>query len=241
MKSISRTLSRFFSSEKFVEEENAGLFNRNYILHISFAGLLASTILLIIALGWIFAFGVIIGRGYNPEEKMPTFAQMLPKQDEDTEKKADTVLKAEELTFMRDLKQKGYDVTPVAPLSPLTATKEDNPPSGSAEPPSTPAEKVEPEKIIEPPVQNYNFVFQVAAFRRSEQAEILRKKLQVQNLRTKITIENDKDGKPYWYRVQVLFRGSQEETSKALDIFQKLKIKDARIVSKTPVNLKGGG
>ena len=47
---------------------------RTCTLRVSFAGLLASAIILMIALGWMFAFGVIVGRGYDPEEKLPRLA-----------------------------------------------------------------------------------------------------------------------------------------------------------------------
>ena len=47
------------------------LSNRKYTISLSFSGLITSGIITIIAIGWIFAFGVIVGRGYNPEKKMP--------------------------------------------------------------------------------------------------------------------------------------------------------------------------
>ena len=54
------------------------LSNRKYTISLSFSGLITSGIITIIAIGWIFAFGVIVGRGYNPEKKMPELARLLP-------------------------------------------------------------------------------------------------------------------------------------------------------------------
>ena len=79
-------------------------------LRVSIAGLLASALILMIALGWMFAIGVIVGRGYDPEEKLPRLAGLLPRQESGQETPADAaepdpgILKAEELTFMRDLR-----------------------------------------------------------------------------------------------------------------------------------------
>lgn len=49
------------------------LSNRKYTISLSFSGLITSGIITIIAIGWIFAFGVIVGRGYNPERKCPSW------------------------------------------------------------------------------------------------------------------------------------------------------------------------
>lgn len=82
------------------------LSNRKYTISLSFSGLITSGIITIIAIGWIFAFGVIVGRGYNPEKKMPELARLLPPPEgQDAPKEAKGILKPEELTFMTDLKQ----------------------------------------------------------------------------------------------------------------------------------------
>ena len=84
------------------------LSNRKYTISLSFSGLITSGIITIIAIGWIFAFGVIVGRGYNPEKKMPELARLLPPPEgQDAPKEAKGILKPEELTFMTDLKQCG--------------------------------------------------------------------------------------------------------------------------------------
>lgn len=84
------------------------LSSRKYTITLSFSGLITSGIIMIIAIGWIFAFGVIVGRGYNPEKKLPELAKLLPPPDGVQEPaKAQGILKPEELTFMTDLKQSG--------------------------------------------------------------------------------------------------------------------------------------
>ena len=75
------------------------LSNRKYTISLSFSGLITSGIITIIAIGWIFAFGVIVGRGYNPEKKMPELARLLPPPEgQDAPKEAKGILKPEELT-----------------------------------------------------------------------------------------------------------------------------------------------
>ena len=200
---------------------------RTCTLRVSFAGLLASAIILMIALGWMFAFGVIVGRGYDPEEKLPRLAGLLPRQESGQETPADAaepdpgILKAEELTFMRDLR---------LPPTGETAPAEPTPPDAVQSAPA-PA----PEEAKTPDTTNFEFVFQVAAFKNSSQSDNLRERLEGEGLRTRMTIEKDNKGKPRWYRVQVILRGTEADAEEVTRILHKARLRDARVVSKTAV------
>lgn len=201
-------------------------FGRTCTVRISFAGLLAGGIILLIALGWMFAFGVIVGRGYDPEEKLPKLASLLPRQDtgRDVQSEAEEpgILKAEELTFMRDLR---------LPSTGGAALPAPTPPSAPAAPP-VPAEPG-PEQARKPDTGKYVFVFQVAAFKNSSQSDNLRERLEEEGLRTRMTIEKDNKGKPRWYRVQVILRGTEADAEEVMGILQKVRLRDARVISKT--------
>lgn len=200
---------------------------RTCTLRVSFAGLLVSAIILAIALGWMFAFGVIVGRGYDPEEKLPRLAGLLPRQETGQEDSADAaepapgILKAEELTFMRDLR---------LPPTGETAPAEPTPPAPVQ---TAPAPAPETEQAKAPDTTRYEFVFQVAAFKNSSQSDNLRERLEGEGLRTRMTIEKDNKGKPRWYRVQVILRGTEADAEEVTRILHKARLRDARVVSKT--------
>lgn len=215
-------------------EGAAAGFVRKYSLQVSFGGLLAGGIILVIAFGWVFAFGVIVGRGYNPEEKMPELAQFLPPRGEKTdhadgEPEAD-ILKAEELTFMRELKQRPEKEKPGTaeklPAAPVQLTPEQTVTNAAPK-------KAEPIPLDDR--TRYDFVFQVAAFRNSDQADALRERLEGESLRTRMTIDKDTKGKPRWYRVQVVLRGTEVDAAEVVRILHGIRLKDARVVSKNPV------
>ena len=111
------------------------LSNRKYTISLSFSGLITSGIITIIAIGWIFAFGVIVGRAYKSKDS----------------------------------------------------------------------------------------------------ADKLRERMEGEGLRTRMTIEKDNKGRPKWFRVQVLVRGTDADASAAKQVLVKMGLKDATQVSKKPV------
>lgn len=220
------------------ESASAG-FGRICTVRISFAGLLAGGIILLIALGWMFAFGVIVGRGYDPEEKLPKLASLLPKQENgqdrnngrDGEAEEPAILKAEELTFMRDLRLPGTGEAAPPAHTPAPAPAAPSVPAGPAAPAAPPAPGSE--QARKPAAGKYDFVFQVAAFKNSSQSDTLRERLEDEGLRTRMTIDKDNKGKPRWYRVQVILRGTEADAEAVMGILQKVRLRDARVVSKT--------
>ena len=205
-------------------EGDAKSSGRKYTFSLSFSGLITSGIIAIIAIGWIFAFGVIVGRGYNPEKKMPELARLLPPPEgaEEAPKEAKGILKPEELTFMTDLKQaqpaaagaKGEKAPKAVPV----------PAAPSAQPASTPAEP------------KYDFVFQAVAYKNKESADKLRERMEKEGLRSKMSIEKDSKGRPKWFRVQVLVRGTDADAAATKQSLAKLGLKDATQASKKPVS-----
>ena len=193
------------------------LSNRKYTISLSFSGLITSGIITIIAIGWIFAFGVIVGRGYNPEKKMPELARLLPPPEgQDAPKEAKGILKPEELTFMTDLKQ----TQPAANAAP------NKPEAKAAHPTAQPVAAATPK---------YDFVFQAVAYKSKDSADKLRERMEGEGLRTRMTIEKDNKGRPKWFRVQVLVRGTDADASAAKQVLVKMGLKDATQVSKKPV------
>ncbi len=197
---------------------------RRYTLSLSFAGLVSSVIIIIIALGWTFTFGVIIGRGYNPEKQLPELAKLLPAPEEQPAEEQE-ILKPEELNFMTELKQQ----TPTAekPAAAQVAGKQPAP---------AVTESSQKEKTPSPSgMVRSDYVFQVVAYKKRDQADRLREKMEGEGLRTRMSIEKDQKGRPKWYRVQVLLRGTEEDAAEAMEIVAGMGIKDPQLLSKKPV------
>ena len=194
------------------------LSNRKYTISLSFSGLITSGIITIIAIGWIFAFGVIVGRGYNPEKKMP--------EGQDAPKEAKGILKPEELTFMTDLKQ----TQPAANAAP------NKPEAKAAHPTAQPVAAATPKpEAASADKAKYDFVFQAVAYKSKDSADKLRERMEGEGLRTRMTIEKNNKGRPKWFRVQVLVRGTDADASAAKQVLVKMGLKDATQVSKKPV------
>lgn len=213
------------------------LSGRKYTLSLSFSGMITSGIVMIIAVGWIFAFGVIVGRGYNPEKKLPELARLLPAPE--GQQPAETpqpILKPEELTFMKDLKQPG--TTAAAPGTKIDASKPGATPgtaTGAGSPakpgPSTKSAEVKPDEDK----PKFNFVIQAVAYKNRDQANDLRARMKGEGMRTQMTIEKDSKGKPKWYRVQVLVRGTEADAATTKQTLARMGLKDTQIASKKPV------
>lgn len=202
------------------------LSSRKYTITLSFSGLVTSGIIAIIAIGWIFAFGVIVGRGYNPEKKLPELAKLLPPPEgaQEAARKAQGILKPEELTFMTDLKQTG--------AVPAAAAKPDVKPARPAGQPSAPAPQPAPAPADK---AKYDFVFQAVAYKNRESADRLRERMEGEGLRTRMTIEKDNRGRPKWFRVQVLVRGTDADAAETKQLLAKMGLKDATQISKKAV------
>lgn len=205
---------------------------RRYTLSLSFSGLVTSVIIMIIAVGWIFAFGVIVGRGYNPEKKLPELARLLPP-PEGTQKetaKEQSILKPEELLFMTELKQHPPAAKEVENKPAVkTATKQPQQVQQVSTP--VPPQTVDTKNL-------YDFVFQAVAYKNRDQADKLRERMEGEGLRTRLSIEKDSRGRPKWFRVQVLVRGTDADAVAAKQVLKRLGLHDAHQASKKPVERK---
>ncbi len=66
-------------------------------------------IVAVLGISWVFILGILVGRGYRPEEAVPELAQIMPSTETPATLESSqppTVLKPEELQFMEDLQGK---------------------------------------------------------------------------------------------------------------------------------------
>ena len=223
---------------------------RMFAFQLSLASLLGISLVVLIATGWVFAFGVIVGRGFEPEKKVPVLGRLVPQsQGTDTAPENSDIIKPEELTFFSDLKTQPTLSTeqparhpenrpgetrvripaagaPAHQASPQPQTS--GPATGPAVGPAASQMSAQPShpqrqpqaqqatapqqnKPAEAKEPRYNFVYQVIAYKKPEQAEGFREKLESAGLRTKLQVEKDKQGKARLYRIMVLFKGTDAE------------------------------
>lgn len=88
---------------------------RSYTLRLTASSIMTAVIVLVIGIGWSFVLGVMVGRGYNPEKKIPQLASFLPKEDEEVQAATsrmgenapvDKIMRAEDLSYSASLKGK---------------------------------------------------------------------------------------------------------------------------------------
>lgn len=206
---------------------NELLGKRSYTLRLTFSSIVTAGIVLIIGISWAFVLGVMVGRGYNPEKKVPQLATLLPAEQESTkaarEKLGDTlpkaeVMKPEDLRYASSLKGKpGQPPAEIKPKNMQNATVPVVAPPPTSIPSTAPGHAPQPtEGIVEqarprseapresPKDILFDYVFQVATFKDAESVDKLRARLEGKGLRTRM----DKDGK--LLKIMVLLRGSQE-------------------------------
>ncbi|QJT07527.1 SPOR domain-containing protein [Oceanidesulfovibrio marinus] len=116
-----------FELNKKQKSEGSG--GKRYKLELSTIGWVASIAVLLIGVTWVFIFGVLVGRGYRPEQTVPELARIMPSENRTNATSANNeVLKAEELQFYDSLKegapkQAANDLKPAAEAKEQTAAQ----------------------------------------------------------------------------------------------------------------------
>lgn len=77
---------------------------RRYKLELSLTGAVGLGTVTFLGLVWVFIFGVLVGRGYQPEKAVPELARIMP-EAQGKEKKGSEVIKPEDLTFLSTLRE----------------------------------------------------------------------------------------------------------------------------------------
>lgn len=216
-------------------------FKKELTLKLSFPGIAGLCIVTLLGFAWIFAFGVIVGRGF--EEKLPALNKMLSGPDHTiTAPHADEIIKAEDLTFHAELK----DTPPAKPAqnvpvqqaiakSGSSSVPIDQPSSQPDKTQQTTAVQAAAEKNAGTTVQK-DYVLQLIAYKSSEQADTFREKLEGDGLRTRLFREKDAKGKTVWYKVQVQLRGTEADLTALQGKLNKYGIKKPLVISSKVVS-----
>jgi cell division protein FtsN len=181
---------------------------------LDFGRLISKSLIVLVAMAWAFILGVLVGKGYRPENAVPDIAKIMPDIQEAQPQKP-KVLKAEELEYYDRLKNAKPEVTPRKAPVPKAPPKVQPRPS-----------RDEKENR---PAQQFAYIYQAAAFR--SQADALRFQQKLIGLGIPAFIEDTPTG---WHRVNVRFKGAPADTAALKQQLKSLGVDKPILRSKQP-------
>ena len=206
---------------------------KSYDFSLSLPGMISTVGAGVLALTFFFVMGILIGRGYRPEVDIPQLKPIMPSKEHGqiVKQEPPRVLTSEELGYPDRLKAPAESIMdqPVKPeekkIKPKAKVKTIRTKTIKSEVfEPTPAKPGEPV---------YEYVYQVASFRKVEMAEALSKKLVSSGLRTAISAVDARGST--WYRVQVLYQGTPVSTGEMKAVLAKYNIGKPLLKKKTRV------
>jgi len=107
---------------------------RKFSIEMTMSGVVSLAVVVLLGMCWIFILGILLGRGYRPENAVPKLAEMMPTTEASSSKAPDAapaaepkVLKPEDLTFMENDQSKDAEVVADSTQKPQdTARKPDD-------------------------------------------------------------------------------------------------------------------
>lgn len=195
-----------------------------------------SIVLAAMLFSWSFIFGIILGRGMSPEDSIPQLAEVMPPPLETTG--ADKgYLKQEEMAYYTNLKSTETPARPPAQQPRAQQAQTPPPPavrSNTTQPAPAPARQAQAAPKPTPSGgEQFDYVYQVAAFKDNASADRLLTRLKQQGLRAEVLVQTQ--GDTTWYRAVVHFRGEPEDTRTLREALVPLGINQILLKSKTPV------
>ncbi|MDR2075700.1 MAG: SPOR domain-containing protein [Desulfovibrio sp.] len=165
-----------------------------------------------ILIAWAFVLGVLMGRGYAPEEHIPEIARLMPKAEDSPPPAiiapdAPGGLAPEEREAIIQPGDMGYrQVLKGAP--PRTSPSPAGPPASS---PTAPAGDAAPPRRPPPePLPAYDYVYQVAAYKAAAPCDALVAGLRGAGLNASTEKSTSAAGTK-WYKTLVAFRGTPDD------------------------------
>ncbi len=223
---------------------------RRFTFSFSTPGVVSLAVVAVAALAWAFVLGVLVGRGYKPEQAVPELARIMPDAERNAtapapeKPEAPGVLKAEELHFYDNLNKKPGEEAATEAEAPAPKPKpapkaepakaaEAAPQAPPAQAEPAPAPKAEPAQAQAESGARFAYVYQVGSLRDPEDAGRYAAKLRKLGLTT--SIEAAEVGGATWHRVMVHFQGTPQETDALKDILATLGITKPIMKSKKPL------
>ena len=223
-------------------------FDRTVTITASLPRAIFCVLFFLFILVWGFIFGIMLGRGHNPEELVPELTKVMPTPGTAVTPPVATpeILPRKELQYHESLKGKNAGekprATPIAPPSPPVKEQAPKPEEKAAQQttpakPATQPTKQTPQEKTPPEVQDqdqtvYDYLYQVAASNNAANAQALQEKLNAAGFSTRVikSVSNNVT----WHRIVVSFKGRPEDTRMLRDKLTEFGIKSIILRGKTP-------
>ncbi len=208
---------------------------KTWTFTLSMPGMVTAVGSAMVVLTLFFILGLLVGRGYRPEQQVPQLAEIMPKQEHGalvnnaTEPK---VLTAQDLTYPETLAKK-----PEQPMRLEETVAAKQPPSPVKKPAQKLKKPAPAPKAAQPHSGDkiYDYVYQAASFRKRGMAEDLRGKLAGAGLNA--AIQEAETGKGTWYRVVINHRGTPQSTGQMKAVLNRFGIGKPLMKKKTFVKI----
>jgi len=206
---------------------------KKFDFSLSLSGMISIVGVGLLALTFFFVMGILIGRGYRPESDVKALNDYMPRASEhgqEAKVEPPKVLTPEELDYQERLKAPQVMDTPAQ--EPAKAKQATKPVEVKPEPKAEPVKVAKPEHVAPAKAETvtaksgekvYDYVYQVASFRKRDMAETLKDKLAASGLNADIASGEAKGST--WHRVQVKHHGTPASTNDMKAVLAKFGIK----------------
>lgn len=189
---------------------------------------IAALILAFLALSSMFGLGVLVGRGYNPEDNVPALAKIMPSAEKNAADKTaqSAIIPSEELDVLQNLRnaktatikteQRSEKSTAVAsaqnterPKSPSVSTKKNTKNAQTQNAVQAALASLGASQADDNSNAVYTFTYQVASVKQEAQAENFTLKLRNKGFAASMEKVNTEKG--VWHRIYVSVTGSDKD------------------------------
>lgn len=195
----------------------------------------------LILISWFFFLGLVVGRGYEPENIIPQVAQMMPQAEQMTspergvapsatgqassqtqqlsdnaETSGRNVIAEADRAYRANIRQDGVTATPSTTAPPSLA-----PPTTASQGAAgqRTAVQAQNQTVTQGDATTFKFVYQLASFKEEKAAQELKNKLTAAGYTTRVT--TSKGAQSTWYRIIVDFTGTQAQADAARGTIKK--------------------
>lgn len=197
--------------------------DKTYTVTLTVPKTIALTLGSLVLIGWFFFLGLLLGRGYEPENIVPQLAEMMPQPplvalsseeapqpphgvsvpEQSTQPNGRAVIAEADRAYRQSIRQEGEQQGQVSPPS-LT-------PPQSAQQAATTSQGSEG--------TSFTYVYQLASFKEEKAAKSLQEKLAAAGYKPQIT--TTKGSKSTWYRITISFKGTEPQEQEIKNTLKK--------------------
>lgn len=217
---------------------------RSMTVHLSLGKATALSLLAVFVVAWAFVLGIVVGRGYKPEQAVPEIANIMPTAPTTPQPAPPDVLRPQDLSYLDTLSKPPENSAkaaerPASRPAPQLEKPAEKPaatpqPKPAPAPQPTPAPAPAPAQAPHPESQErFTYIYQVASF--TDQAHATALAERIKGLGLSASTETGEINGRTWHRVLVRFIGTAEETQGMREKLATIGLSQIIMRSKTPL------